>query len=458
MKIIDLNKTVFELVNEYPEIQDILAEIGFKEIKNNLMLKSVGKFMTIPRGAVVKKIDLEFIKNRLREKGFEIKEYEVPDSEKERTEKLEGYIKRLNEGEDLNSVREDFKNSFKDVSSAEIMKVEQELLLKGLPQQEVQRLCDVHSALFHGCTANEKENKLDEINEKGHPIYNFHKENIAIEKAIDEAIEVLKNKKYDKVDIEALRKIGVHYSKKGDLIYPLLKVKYNTPGPSEVMWGVDDEIKRGLKNLSEQSRDDKWSDRLYAILNRAKEMIYKEENILFPVTLEHFSEDEWIKIYHDMKEYSGGIVENESWDKAEENNDSEEINLSEGYIELPEGRFKVNELRALLNTMPYEITFVDANDLNAYFNDNGNEKLFKRPNMAIGRDVYSCHPPRVEPMVREIISKFRNGEKDDLGIWADKAGITCYVLYMAVRDKKGEFLGTLEIVQDMTFAKEHFLK
>ena len=102
------------------------------------------------------------------------------------------------------------------------------------------------------------------------------------------------------------------------------------------------------------------------------------------------------------------------------------------------------------------LDFVDANDINAFFNDNGREKLFKRPMTAIGRDVYSCHPPKIEAMVREIIAMFKSGAKDQLGIWMNKEGHDCYVLYMAVRDEDGKYLGTMELVQEMDFAKEHF--
>ncbi|MBQ9462003.1 MAG: PAS domain-containing protein, partial [Clostridia bacterium] len=111
-------------------------------------------------------------------------------------------------------------------------------------------------------------------------------------------------------------------------------------------------------------------------------------------------------------------------------------------------------LAALLNTIPMEITFVDANDINRFFNEG--EKVFKRPGMAIDREVFSCHPPKIEPMVRGIITDFRNGTRDRVPIWMEKGGRTMLVQYMAVRDKDGKYLGTVELVQDMEFAKEHF--
>lgn len=130
--------------------------------------------------------------------------------------------------------------------------------------------------------------------------------------------------------------------------------------------------------------------------------------------------------------------------------------MEEGIIHLPTGELKVKELEALLNTLPLEITFVDAGDINRYWNDDGAPKLFNRPATALGREVYTCHPPKVVPMVRQLIDSFRSGKQDLFDVWMEKEGEPVLVRYMAVRDKKGTFLGTLEIVQKMGFAKKHF--
>ena len=80
----------------------------------------------------------------------------------------------------------------------------------------------------------------------------------------------------------------------------------------------------------------------------------------------------------------------------------------------------MDQLNAMLNTMPMEVTFVDHEDINRYFNDG--EKVFKRPTTAIGRDVYSCHPPKIEPILRGIIESFRKGERDNVAVWLEKVG------------------------------------
>ena len=499
-KKLDLNKTVYELTQEYPELIEIMAGLGFTEIIKKPMLHSVGKIMTIPKGAKMKNISMMDVVKTLMGKGFELVG-EMPDmssapqpaAEKtnnppeNRTEQLKVYLKRLGEGEDLENVRTDFVREFSDVEASEIMQAEQELMKEGTPLSEVQRLCDVHSALFHGATteekianaekeveasllrkkAHEELAKRDSFPKKdytdknaraaeleaiaGHPLYTLTKEN----DALTDLLARFKEGK-DESLIPAIRELSIHYAKKGDMLYPLLKVKYGVSGPSDVMWTVDDEIRDELSALAkENDHGAEWSARLDAVLTRAEEMIYKEQNILFPICAVNFTEEEWYGIYHDEKDYDlcFGVAQ-EHWEAAENRKGSVSFD-AESEIVMPGGHMTLEELTALLNTIPLEITFVDADNINRFFNEG--PKVFKRPGMAIDREVFSCHPPKIEPMVRQIIDDFRNNRRDEVPVWMEKGGRTMLVKYMAVRDNSGTYLGTVELVQDMEFAKEHFL-
>ena len=222
------------------------------------------------------------------------------------------------------------------------------------------------------------------------------------------------------------------------------------------MWTVDDEIRYEISFLAKMNdKEPEWQERFAMVVARAQEMIYKEANILFPNCAANFTEEEWIGIYHDQKDYAVCFgVEPEIWQKAEECKSGTEIMLSDTEIRMPGGHLTIEQLTAMLNTMPMEITFVDENNLNRFFNEG--PKDFKRPGMAIGREVFSCHPPKIEVKVRRIIEEFRAGTLDEVPVWMDKNGKCMLVRYMAVRDKEGKYLGTLELVQDMGFAKEHF--
>lgn len=466
----------------------------------------------------------------------------------DRIEKLKSYLKRLGEGESLEAVRKDFAEEFQGVEASEIMKAEEAILAEGTPITEVQKLCDVHSALFHGTTdysnKHEKSAALSQV--KGHPLQTFTRENEALTKLIDRMKELLhdtdertcsgsrqaEEKQTDTGNLPVdekqadtgslpqiaalllkIREVAVHYAKKGDLLYPHLNARYGIAGPSAVMWTADDEIRDELgalckalqrgretagqnatgskgRETAEQNAtgsfqssqwDAKWLERLQKVLLRAEEMIYKENHILFPNCAVNFTEEDWMGIYRDAKDYADCLgVHGEVWEEAEnwlrkekeakktvfkgtkdsQASEGEEdragSNFSDGVIHMPGGHMTIRQLTALLNTIPLEISFIDAEDRNCYFNEG--PKVFKRAQMALGRSVFTCHPPKVETMVRRIIGEFREGTLDRVPVWMDKGGRTMLVTYMAVRDESGEYMGTMELVQDMEFAKEHFGK
>ncbi|MDY6221487.1 MAG: DUF438 domain-containing protein [Candidatus Alectryocaccobium sp.] len=499
-KKLDLSKTVYELTKEYPELIGIMAELGFTEITKKTMLHSVGKIMTIPKGAKMKNISMMDVVTTLMSNGFELigemplmqaseqaTKKEPANDSADRTEQLKGYLRRLGDGEDLEAVRADFVREFGEVEASEIMKAEQELLKDGTPLAEVQKLCDVHSALFHGATIEERianaEKAVEEsvmrqkVQEElakrdsfpkkdysdknaraaaleavqGHPLYTLTMENNALSALLEQYKD-----SHDDAFIPAIRELSIHYAKKGDLLYPLLKVRYGVSGPSDVMWTVDDEIRDELDALTkEDNHGEDWQARVDAVLKRAEEMIYKEQKILFPICAVNFTDEEWYGIYQDAKDYLDCLgVSKETWEEAESAKGSELI-FAAGEIVMPGGHVTVEQLTALLNTIPLEITFVDAENINRFFNEG--PKVFKRPGMAIDREVFSCHPPKIEPMVRQIIEDFRNNRRDEVPVWMEKNGRTMLVKYMAVRDAAGKYVGTVELVQDMEFAKEHFL-
>jgi DUF438 domain-containing protein len=250
------------------------------------------------------------------------------------------------------------------------------------------------------------------------------------------------------------------------------------------MWSVDDEIRDDLKVLAEDLqrdssmiRDKAWNSRMDAVLTRAEEMVYKEENILFPLCAKLFSEEEWKQIARDHQDYELCLI-NEApiWQEAVSEDKvltaasyngqktGEELAAAKGAeakgsdqeIVFGSGHMNRDQLEAMLNTIPMEITFIDDQNINRYFNDNGEPKLFKRPLMALDREVFSCHPPKIEPMVRMILQEFRDGKEDSVEVWNSRAGEPVLIRYMAVRDKEGNYLGTMELVQRMGFAKKHF--
>ena len=129
MKEIDFSKTVAELVRQNPEIKSVMVEVGFKDITSPIALKFMGKVMTIPKGAAVKGIPLEKIIAAFEAKGYTVvgvpgreSKTVLADTADERNAKLKKLIERLNNGEDIESVRADFVKDFESVSVHDIVK------------------------------------------------------------------------------------------------------------------------------------------------------------------------------------------------------------------------------------------------------------------------------------------------------------------------------------------------
>lgn len=547
-KPLDLGKSVYELVKQYPELKDVMVEIGFKDMAKPMALNTVGKIMTIPKGCLIKGFNIPEVLRKLEDAGFEPtgnrpgftkKKADASDaksvsetnaaastknpedlSETEREALIRSYIERLSNGEDLESVRADFVKNFKDVEAVEIVKAEQAMINSGMPVAKVQSLCDIHSALFHGATREEQiENAEKEVEASraraeaaaqgteaagqgtetasqraeastivktvdkdakkreavrlsytvNHPVYIFNQENKAIEKQLKksrEALEAARKMKSEEGNQKLLeelktdRRIALHYSKKGDLLYPLLASKYDVSGPSNVMWGVDDEIRDEFRYLAagtpKEDRQDKWYDRADQVLTRAEEMLYKEKNILLPMCANFFTEDEWKGISRDLQDYDPCFTEAfPIWDEASDLK-RPEPSIEGDEVRFPVGHLTPYQLNAMLNTIPLEITFIDEDDTNRYFNQQKEKKLFKRPDAAIDREVYFCHPAKIEPMVRAVIEDLKAGVRDSEDIWMKKNGQPALVRYMAVRDDKGDYVGTMEVVQVMDQIEKHY--
>lgn len=431
---IDINKTVFDLIEENKELKDILKEIGFRGLDNPLLIKTMAKKTSLKRGASL--MGIENLEERLENYGYKVCDSSLDPEVIRRKELIKSYISRLSEGEDIENVRKDFKENFQGVSSSEIMDAEEELLQSGIDKEEVRKLCDVHSALFHGMThkENSEERSID-------PFTSY------MERENDKIKEIIKRAKEDK-DYDNLMAIRSHYKKKGDLIYPLLKVKYNKPGPSDVMWAVDIEIAKAIRKALKKN-DEKA---LEEAIQRAEEMTYKEDNILYPLLEENVKKEDLDLVYKDLKDYDHSLI---SYEEIEsEVNKKEE----EGFVTFKKGKLRYDQIEAIFDTMDVELTFVNDKDINTYFNDHEGSKIFKRPESALGRPVYSCHPPKVEPIVRGLIKDFKEGKRDEFRLVRPIGGKDTAITYYAVRDKEGKYKGVMEVVQDLSFYKDYLTK
>ncbi|SCY73933.1 DUF438 domain-containing protein [Alkaliphilus peptidifermentans] len=398
---------------------------------------------------------------------------ELINNREERKKILKELITELHEGKSVDDVKTRFNQLIDNIGATEIAEMEQALITEGVPVSEVKRLCDVHVTVFKESL--DKAPTSDTV--PGHPIYTFRQENRAIEKVIDliilPALDTLKAKSKNikeellkfREGFNQLSDIEKHYSRKENLLFPYLE-KYEFTGPTSVMWGIDDDIRGMLKEgilLTKGLQDDNGdvSDlvtKTEELVEAIQSMIYKEENILFPTALELLSVDEWGYILSESSEIGYCLIEPENqWKPSEiEDKAKDELNESkttQGYLKFDTGILKLEEISAIFNHLPLDITFVDKDNIVKYFSE-GKERIFTRTKAIVGRKVENCHPPSSVHVVEKIVSDFQSGKKDHVDFWIQMQGMFIYIQYFAVRDKEGSFMGTLEVTQNIAGIKK----
>ncbi|MGM0435799.1 MAG: DUF438 domain-containing protein [Bacillota bacterium] len=380
---------------------------------------------------------------------------------KERKEALKKLIKRLHAGEDFESVKADFESQFSEVSTEEISAMEASLIEDGMQVEEIQKLCDVHANVFGGSISDI--HGLSLTKEEGHPLQVMKAENERIEQLIQEEIEPYLKKEGDqpvlmlRIAFDRLSEINKHYARKEQLFFPYLERK-NITAPPKVMWGVDDDIRRLIKNV--QKRLDEPGMTVKAIKEDAKkaikevrEMIFKEDTILSPLLEENLNLYNFITIAENSDEV-GYFLEapKKKFEQAGEDVPEEEDTKAtnkDGEVPIGAGSLSLEQLEAVMNTLPLDLTFVDSEGHVKYFTQ-GEERIFDRPATIIGRHVNQCHPPSSVHIVEEIVESFKTGKKDNEDFWIQMKDKMIHIRYFAVRNKQGKYLGTLEFTQDIS--------
>ena len=386
----------------------------------------------------------------------------------ERQEILKNLMLRLHAGEDKEVIQEEFNEVFDEISPYEIQLMERNLMSEGITFAEIMSLCNVHANLM-GAKVNTQTTVAD-FEQPGHPVHVMKMENLAIRGALDRVERLLVNfletkdsiiEKGLKRQISLLDQFENHYQRKEYAMFPIMEKKGIT-APPKVMWGVHDQIRDLYRDFKKALNDGKEStlEEFQIARDEMLEMIQKEENILIPMVEQVFHVDDWETIASQSPEYGYCIVKPEKeWAvKKSFSPVKEETQIeSEGDIPLSTGSLSLKELNLILNLLPMELSFVDAQNIVKYYNEgNGEEKIFKRTPSAIGRDVILCHPPRVHETVQTIFEQLKSKQKEKEEMWFKTEDKMVHVTYHAVWDEEEKYMGCLEYVQDIKPLVNHF--
>jgi len=387
---------------------------------------------------------------------------ELINNSKERKDRLKTVILKLHEGETTESARKELLDSLSQIPYGEVVEVEQELIAGGLPEEEVLRLCDAHSAVLHGTV----DLSTAKTYPDGHPVDIFVLENRELKKVGEEIFAIISELAEDtpenagkhilqlKTSFNKLMDVDKHYQRKEYLLFPFLE-KLEVTGPPKVMWGKQDEIRELLigsiqiLNTDSLEKEDLLAACemiLIPAVQGVKDMTTKEEEILLPMALDKLSEADWYEISRQSLEigfclYDPKAIWRPEWVLASE---LTEMNQSGGKIQLPSGTLAIEELLAIFNHLPVDMTFVDKDDKVKYFSQ-GKERIFQRNRAILNRDVRHCHPPASAHIVDKIIEDFKSGKEDRAPFWINMGGKMIHIEYFALRGEGGDYLGTLEV-------------
>jgi len=391
-----------------------------------------------------------------------------------RKQVLKKLILKLHEGTDPHQVKNELRETLKSIPYGEVVEVEQELISEGLPEEEVLQLCDVHGEVLDGSIDQSGSQSIPE----GHPVDVFIMENKALNEVVEKTFGLLRS--LDMVEDEdfqervyllqgcfnELMDVDKHYQRKEYLVFPYLE-KHEITGPPKVMWGKHDEIREHLKGcleillnkkLKKPDLEESLELLFYPVLKEIQDMVKKEEDILFPMAMDTLTEEDWWNIHQQTLEIGFTLYDPQTDWKPEgfesmQGSDTDGKGLTnEGNLQLPSGSFNAQEIKAILNTAPVDMTFVDKNDKVKYFTQ-GSERIFTRSRSIINRDVRLCHPPGSVHIVEKIIEDFKAGKEDKASFWIQMKGKFILIEYYALKDDNGEYLGTLEVSQNLAEAR-----
>lgn len=392
---------------------------------------------------------------------------EFINNSRKRVDELKSLILGLHEGKSADETREKLVEMMGSVPYSEVVQAEEELIEEGLDREEVLKLCDLHTDALDGAIDTSMAKDIPE----GHPIYVLIKENEALQKHIDKIkhlqYSVDKGEK-EKIDeklifqlhslFNELMDVEKHYLKLENLLFPFLE-RYEITGPPMVMWGKHDEtrafMKSSLQLLTENKNatNEELSGFFELIFNPTlksiSDMIHKEEEILFPMSMDTLTEIDWYEIQQQSDEIGYCLyVPDKEWKPEAAESELEKVKTSDK-IKLSTGSFTPEELEGFLNSLPVDFTFVDKNDKVKYFSE-GIDRVFPRSKAILGRLVQYCHPPSSVHIVDQILNDFKSGAQDKAKFWIQLGDKFVHIAYFAVRDKNGEYIGTVEMSHDIS--------
>ncbi|MBC7170333.1 DUF438 domain-containing protein [Candidatus Bipolaricaulota bacterium] len=369
-----------------------------------------------------------------------------------RKQALKEILRRLHAGESPQALKQAFRNAVGNVSPQEIAQIEEELVRDGLPREELMKLCDLHLGLFEESLAG-----AELTTPPWHPLHILmaeHREMLAMANRL--AARAREGVTSPEAEVEDLVKHLVgsesHYLREENVLFPYLE-RHGIVEPPKVMWAEHDrirELKKAVVKAAPAGKD--LVPAAIALSETLASHFLKENRILFPSGLRVIPEGAWPDIRRQFDEIGYCCFTPAAPPPPEAPGapapPAAPASSSQFRLQFPTGEFTPQELEAVLNALPVDITFVDADDTVRYFSAS-KDRIFVRTEAVLGRKVQDCHPQKSVHVVEKILADFKAGRRDVAEFWIPFGGKFVYIRYFPVRGRGGEYLGTVEVTQDI---------
>jgi DUF438 domain-containing protein len=383
---------------------------------------------------------------------------EALNNSKERIYVLADFSRCLIKGEGGKLLIEKYQHITDTVTPIETMQVLDKLLYEGLSNETVKSNVGKIINVFYKSLCSYQWEKPGE----GHFLYYLMLENREVQRIMTDLKSVnkiyFKSKNQDfpaltlkiKALIGQLKAYELHYIKKENILFPYIEKAFPQYRCLQVMWSFHDDFRRSLKSfetilhaeIPDKNLLNKEMGKLFFVV---LPIIFREEQIVFPVALRAIPEKDWTEMLEQSYETGWCYIDQpvKTINTIQTSfNQSGKINLGTGFL-------NTEQLIMMLNNLPVDITFIDEKDEVLYFSG-ARHRIFHRSIAIIGRKVQNCHPPESVHIVNEIINAFRNGKKDHADFWIQLKGRFIHIRYFALRNEHSEYKGTIEVSQDVT--------
>jgi DUF438 domain-containing protein len=380
-------------------------------------------------------------------------------------QRLKELLGKLHEGAEPAELKDEFKRILGAIAPSEIAQIEQELIQAGISRDEIRNLCDVHLEVMRESleaetvaapawhpisTLMEEHNAQIELAEEVRRAARKLQQPEDLRSAATDVDQLVKS-------FELLEESESHYVREENVLFPYLE-KHGITEPPAVMWMDHDSIRKIKKDLrelldseDEVPRADFASALVEATIALSEQLashFFKENRILFPTALRVVDPAEWLEIRKQCDELGYCSFTPKPDTPPKEVAEVKQPAAAEGSLTLPSGSMSAEELEGLLNTLPVDVTFVGSDDTVRYFSM-GRERIFPRTPAIIGRQVQQCHPQKSMHVVTQILDDFKAGRRDVAEFWLHLEEKFVYIRYFPVRSGAGEYLGCLEVSQDI---------